>query len=545
MKLVPVFKGFSFKIFGAVTLCAFAILLAGCAKREATQQGLRRGLNAAVVTLDAQRAADFNSYEVLRDLGEGLTTESAGGEVEPGVAEDWQVSADGLRYSFTLRADARWSNGDAVVAQDFLVALRRAVDAKTASPAASLLSDIRHAPEIIEGKRPVEDLGVSTSGPRKLTIELSHPAPYFSAVLANAIAYPVHRATLERYGERFARAGNLVSNGPYRLDQELPGGGLRLSRNPSYWARARVAVPSVEFVPISDAQAELTRYRAGGLDVTSVVPAADFAWVKSTMPAELQVRPQLGVYFFAFNLSHAPFRDGAKLREALALTLDRDQLASRVLKAGQVPAYSFVPPGIAGYEPVRYDWVAQTVEQRRALARALYRQAGYGPEHPLALRLLYSQAETIRNISIAAAAQWHEVLGVEVTLNDLEFRAFMAKRSDRESWDVLIDGWNADYPDPGNFLDLFRHNGPQNDPGIADADYDGLLDQALAEADPARRLNLYRTAEERLLGTYAVTPLYFMVSRRLVKPYVAGATLSPMNHNYSKHLSLIARPPAP
>ena len=413
----------------------------------------------------------------------------------------------------------------------------------TASPWAALMSVIRNANDIIDGKAAPEALAVTSSAPNELTIQLDHPAPYFTALLSQYIAYPLHRATFAKFGEHYAKAGQLVSSGAYRLAAELPGGVIRLERNPYYWAAERVAIPSVEYLPLPDAQAELTRFRAGGLDMTSVVPASDFEWVRKTMPDQLQVRPQLGLYFFAFNLTHPPFNDQPILREALSLALDRELLSERVLKAGQVPAYSFVPPGIAGYEQATYGWATEPPESRHQRAQLLYKRAGFGPGHPLKIRLLYSQAETIRNVSIAAAAQWHEVLGAQVELEDMEFRAFIAKRGERASWDVLVDGWVADYPDPGNFLELFRSNGPQNDPGMHDADYDRLLDLATAQPDPARRLELYRNAEQRLLASYAVAPVYYIVSRRLVRPGVEGATLSPMNHNYTKHLSL--KPTAP
>ena len=197
-----------------------------------------------------------------------------------------------------------------------------------------------------------------------------------------------------------------------------------------------------------------------------------------------------------------------------------------------------MPPGIGGYDPTTYGWADEPVEARRARAQLYYTRAGFGPSRPLKIRLLYTQSETIRIVSVAAAAQWHDVLGAEVVLDDLEFRAFLARRAERGSWDVLIDGWSADYPDPGNFLEIFRTQAPQNEPGLRDPAYDGLLDEATAEPDPSRRLAKYAAAEQRLLGSYAVAPLYYMVSRRLVRPNVEGATLSPMNHNYTKHWNL-------
>ncbi len=522
---------------GLLFACVLLVGLSACHSRAPASLVLRRGLSAPVTTLDAQRAADFSSYEVLRDLGEGLTCETANGEVEPGAASDWSVSPDGLHYRFVLRPSARWSNGDPLVAEDFVAGLRRAVDPKTAAPMAGTLAVIGNASQIIAGSLPAEALAVRALDAQTLTIDLTHPAPYLTALLAGPVAFPVHRPTLAQFGSQYARAGHLVSNGAYRLAFESPGSVVRLERNAAYWAAANVAIQQVEFVPAADPQAELTRYRAGGLDMTAAVPAADFLWLREHLGQELQVRPQVGVFYFAFNLTRPPFNDQPILRQAMALSLDRELLAEHVLKAGQVPAYSLVPPGIGGYEAASYGWSGESVESRHQRAQQLYKQAGFSPSHPLKVRLLYTQSETIRNLSIAAAAQWTQVLGAQVELDDLEFRSFVSRRTDRSTWDILFTGWNADYPDPGNFLELFRNGDPQNDPNFHDSRFEALLDQALAEPNPQTRLALYTQAEQALLASYAITPVYFTASRRLVKPNLLGASLSPMNHNYSKYLS--------
>jgi oligopeptide transport system substrate-binding protein len=530
---------------GLALVIACIAALSGCGNPGSASDELRRGLGGEPSTLDPERAADWYSFEILRDLFEGLTTETPTGEVAPGVAEDWTVSADGLRYTFRLRSSARWSNGENVTADDFADGLRRAVDPRTAAPGADLLGLIRNAPEILSGKLSPAALAVQTVDPRVLLIELRQPAPYFLGVLANSVAYPVHRPSLAEHGNEFAKPGRLVSNGAYRLVGVTPGSYTALERNPYYWDAARVSIRTVKYAPINDLQAELLRYRAGTLDVTASVPTSEFEWAKTTLATELQVRPQLSVIFMCFSAASGPFREHPPLAEALSLAIDREALTSTVLRAGQVAAYSFVPPGMSGYTPQNYGWAEDPRDARLSRARDLYRAAGYSSTRPLRVRLLYNQNEAIRNVAIATAAQWKEALGVETELVDMEFRAFLVARHDRTRWDAVIDGWNADYADPGNFLELFKTGGVQNDPGLADPEFDRMLDAAASEASPERRLTLLASAERRLLADQVVVPLYFPVTRRLVKPYVEGAILNPMNHNYSKYLRLLPRPTPP
>lgn len=454
----------------------------------------------------------------------------------PGVAENWTVSPDGRHYEFNLRPTAKWSNSDIVTPEDFVAGLRRAVDPDTASPGAELLLPIRGAAAILRREAAPATLGVAVTGPRTLRIDLEAPAPYFPAILANAVAYPVFRGA----GGVGAPGGrsDVVSNGAYRLVRWEPGARITLARNAAYWDAAHVAIPTVEYLIAADSNAELALYRAGALDLTSTLPAAQFESLLKAMPAEVQVRPELTTIYYVFNLTRPPFRDAKGLREALSLAIDREALTGQVLRAGQTPAYSLVPPGIAGYGGVAYAWRGETRESRLARARALYRAAGYSAFHPLRLRLVHPANDAVDRAALAVGAMWHETLGVEVSDQGLEYRAFLGIRADRSQWDVLAHAWNADYPDPGNFLGILAADGPQNDPAYAEPAFEALLRQAAGEADGARRLELLASAERRLLDDYPLTPLYYSATRRLVKPRVTGAVLSSLNHNYSKDLGL-------
>lgn len=533
----------NFRAFRLPLLLWFCSCIAtACSGRPETNNSLRRGSAANIASFDPQVASDVGSDEVFRDIYEGLTAESPSGEAEPAAATGWTVSSDGLTYVFSLRPNLKWSNGDSLEAADYVAAIRRGVSPDTGSASAGLLDCLAGATEVVSRRAKIESLGVRLLDAHTIEFKLAHPAPYFPVLLANPITFPIHKSSLSRVAQTPTRSESVVSNGPYVIAAYSPGGALHLVKNRYYWDQQSVRIAAVDYFPIDDAKAELNRYRAGEVDVTSVVPPADFDWLKKTLPAELHSGPELGVYFFAFNLSLGPLAKGVQIREALALSLDREATVEHALKAGQRPAYSFVPPGITGYTSSPYDWATDSVQNRRERARALMRSAGFDSAHPLHLRLIYAQGETVRNLVIAAAAQWHEALGIEVEPLALEFRSFLAMRNDRSSWDLMVNGWNADYPDPGNFLEVFRTGGVQNDPALADAAYDRLLDRARDEADAGRRLAIYREAEQYLLASYAVTPVYFVATRRLVKPYVHGVVLNPMNHNYTKHWWMDAVP---
>lgn len=517
------------------------LAIVGCGRHEGSpadtsSQLVRRSVGSEPSSLDPQQVGDTFSFEVLRDLFEGLTAESATGETVPGTADNWSVSEGGKRYRFHLRPDARWSNGTPVEAGDFVRGLRRAVDPATRSPNASLLALVLGAPDVVGGRAPPDTLGVRAIDPRTLEIDLSAPAPYFPAILSNPIAYPRLPAPPGPPGD--PPPSRLASNGAYQLVKWVPGGGVTLERNRYYWDANNVAIPRVEFVAIADSNTELSRYRAGQIDLTSFVPAQQLETLKRERPSELQIRAQLAVVYYAFNLTRPMLRDGSGLREAMSLAIDRERLVESVLKGGQLPAFGFVPPGIGNYEGASYHWRNDTPALRIQHARAVFHAAGFSEQRPLHLKLLCPEDDTLRRVALAVTAMWHEVLGIEAAPVFLEYRAFLAAREQRADWDVISHGWNADYPDPGDFLGIFTSASPQNDARLADQEFDRLMAAAAGEADGEKRLALLAHAERRLLDDYVVAPIYYAVSRRLVSPRLEGAVLSPMNHNYTKYLSL-------
>jgi oligopeptide transport system substrate-binding protein len=499
-------------------------------------QVLRRGLSGEPATLDPAASGDTFSHEVLEDLYEGLTSESPSGEVIPGVASSWSVDASGRQYTFRLRPDARWSNGKPVRAQDFIAAWRRALDPKQASPDADDLRLISGASGIISGKSPVSALGVEADGERILIVHLEEPAPYFLQLLSHSAAYPIYSDTSARsHGPT-----SWVSDGAYVLAAWSPGAKVELIKNPYYWNRTAVLIPRVDYVFATDANAQFDRYRAGELDMTDNVPENVADRLRRERSTELITSPILITAYYGLNLSAPPCAGNQKLRQALSMAIDRRRLVQS-LAFGQSPAYGLVPPGIWNYSPQSWAWKNLRDDQRLAEARRLYVEAGYSTRSPLHLRLLLNSNPSIQHTAIVVASMWREVLGVETELTTEEYRVFLESRHDKSRWEVARLAWAADFNDASNFLDIMRAHSTNNDPGYANAAFDGLLDVAASTSDAGRRRELLENGERLMLADYPVIPLYFFISKRMVKPYVHGVVANPLNHIRSQALALEAR----
>jgi oligopeptide transport system substrate-binding protein len=525
-------------IFWSIGLAAL-ILLVGCHRRSGDEAEravlLRRGLSGDLSSLDPAAAADTFSIQVLQDLYEGLTAESPTGSAIPAVAASWSADPAGTQYTFHLRPDARWSNGKPVRAQDFVVAWRRVLDPKQGSPVADDLRLIAGAGAIIAGQAAPETLGVAAPSDDVLVVNLTQPAAYLPQILAHSAAFPV-------YSDAAARThspSEWISNGPYVLSKWQPGTVLELTRNPSYWDNANVHIPAVEYQVTSDDGSQYARYRAGQIDLTDSVPANVLPALRAEHTSELVIAPFLATAYYGLNLSNKTIGSNLALRKALAMAVDRRQLVE-TLGFGQVGAYGFVPPGTWNYDPQSWAWAGSSDAERIAEAKRLYAQAGFTPASPLHLRLLFNSNPVIRRTAILTAAMWKETLGVETELTDEEYRVFLTSRHDKSRWDVARLGWNADFNDASNFLDTFRAHSANNDPGFENPAFDALVDQAAATGDLPKRRQLLESAERVMLEDYPIVPLYFFVSKAMVKPYVHGFKPSPLNHMPSKALTLVA-----
>jgi oligopeptide transport system substrate-binding protein len=496
---------------------------------------LRRGLPGEPRTLDPQLAEDTFSFPVLRDLYEGLTAEDRNGQIVPGAAESWTVDSTGTVYTFHLRPNAKWSDGDRTVANEFVQGLRRAVDPKTASGSSALLTVIKGASEIIAGRRRVTELGVTATSESAIRIELEHPAPFVLQILSEPIAAPTHIRADADSAIPGSPDKTKVSNGAYMLVSRILGSYIELVRNPNYWDAPHVQIEHVRYINAESEATEIREYVAGQVDMTSSIPAPDLERVTEKYGAEIQTAPILGTLYLALNVSKPPLRENRDLRQALSMAVDRDLISDHVT-IGVTPAYSFVAKGISGYNAPAYQWSAWTREHQLAYARTLFTKSGYSEKKPLHLTLYFNSGESIQRIMIAIAASWKKNLGISTDLVSDEFRVFLEGRKDHSRWNVARLGWYADYDDPSSFLEVFSKDNVQNDPGYVSSEFNDLIDASRIEPNPDKRIQLLQKSEEVLLDDYPIIPVYFYMARRLVKPYLGGAAITPLNHTYSKHL---------
>ncbi len=526
-----------FFLFLSVTCTLVACTGEGGGEPSAASTGieLHRGNGADPGTMDPHLAEDDSATEVLRDLYEGLIGESVNSELEPAGAVSWQISDDGLEYVFQLQPEARWSNSDPVVAEDYVAGLRRTVDPSTASVYAQLLSPIVNATAITAGELPPETLGVEALDPHTLKITLASLTPYFLGLLTLSQTYPIHRPSLAEHGDQFTRPGNHVTNGPYKLEDFIAQAHIKLVKNEHYWNSDDVAIDTVYYYNTEDRSAEFKRYRAGELDYTYEIPNTQYKWIQENLPGELHTAPYLSTYYYAFNLHKPPFKDNVGLRMALSMAVDRETLVEKVTRIGEVTAYGFVPPGIVDYTSQSYEWADWPRDKVIGEAQRLYHEAGYSDENPLRVEILYNTSENHKRLAVAIAQMWKQTLGVEATLVNEEWKVFLQTRQKPDAWEIARFGWIGDYNDANTYAEIMHSTHGQNYIGFVDEEFDALVEAAAVETDLAKRREMLQQAERMILDGYPIIPFYFYVSKHLVKPHVKGFESNVMDRNQSRH----------
>jgi ABC-type oligopeptide transport system substrate-binding subunit len=517
----------------------FAALMLACfiAAPPAVAETVLRVANIAEPeTLDPHKTLLQAETNILRNLFEGLVVLDPKGNVAPGVAESWSISEDGLSYRFKLRANAKWSNGDPVTADDFVFSFRRSEDPRTVARLAEVLYPIKNAEEVNTGKLDMTALGVAAPDERTVEITLKAPTPYFLQVLVMEQAMPVHQKTV-RLGEDWVKPGKMVSNGAYMLEDWKPSTHIKLVKNPNYWNAAKVAIDAVEFDPTENLATVLKRYRAGEFDVIiNGLPNDQLGWLRQNMPKELHLVPFALTSYYVFNTTRPPFND-QRVRQALAMAVNREVLVEKVTRGGELPAYGHVPDGIANYISQKVSWAKMSQADRDAAAIKLMSEAGYGPRKPLNVRLTYATSENRKQIAIAIAAMWKK-LGVNVELVNLEQKVQFANMRQGD-FEVGHTGWIADYIDAQEFLFHWQTSTKeQNFARFSNPDYDRLMDAASVTRDESKRAQLLGQAEQVLLREMPVLPIYFGVAKNLVSTRVKGWEDNLLNITYVKNLSL-------
>jgi oligopeptide transport system substrate-binding protein len=469
-------------------------------------------------SLDPHRAIAAPSLVVNADLFEGLTTFDARGRPMPGAAESWTVSADGREYRFRLRDGLVYSDGVAIRAQDFVWSLRRLADPATASaglaPWVDLLDNGR---AVLTGKITPDALGVSAPDARTVVIRLSRAAPYFPAITALPAFAPLPRHAIERHGAAWTRPENFVSNGPFVLQEWIPGQVLRTRANPRFHDAANIKLRGVEYHPINDLNAGLRRFQTGQLDALTNFPPERLDWLRQNMPRELRLAPSLGVTVYVINHRLPKFKD-PRVRRALSMSVDRRLLTERLVRAGDQPTIRFVPAALYESEDRSGGLTPSATTLRQA--RGLLREAGYHSERPLTVEILYHASEEHQKVAIAVAAMWQQI-GVVTRLRKAE-RQVVEVATRNGDFEIARAAWFAPYEDPEGYLSFLKAESPSNGGAWRNDAYEQYLIRAAQADTPVARLTLLRQAEDLALSDTAVIPLYYLVSRRLVAPRVRG-----------------------
>jgi len=477
-----------------------------------------------VASLDPQKTEGVPESNVIRNLLEGLVETDNNGQIVPGVAASWRQE-QGRVWTFTLRDDARWSNGEPVTAQDFVYSWQRLADPKTASPYASYLqaAHVGNIDAILAGKAPPTELAVKALDAHHLQVTLSEAVPYFIDMLAHTAMKPVNRAAVEKWGEQWTQPQHYVGNGAYTLADWVVNEKIVLKRNPQYWDNAHTVIEEGVLLPLTSENSDINRYRSGGSDMTnSVVPPDLFKKLQQDLGEQVKVSPLLCTFYYEINNKKPPF-DDARVRTALKLTLDRDIIASKIMGQGQIPAYGLTPPFTHGITPEAPAWSKQTQAERNASAKQLLSEAGFNAQHPLRFTLLYNTSEQNKRQAIAAASMWQKNLGAEVTLQNQEWKTLLETRHQAQ-YDVVRATWCSDYNEPSTFLNMLLSGASINTAFYRSDAFDRIMAQTLTAADNAQRAALYHQAEAQLDKDSAIVPVYYRVSVRLVKPWVGGFT---------------------
>ncbi|MEZ8883581.1 ABC transporter substrate-binding protein [Vibrio sp. 10N.222.54.F6] len=487
----------------------------------AKAQELVRGNGTEVATIDPHKSQGVPESHVIRDLLEGLVNQDGDGNTIPGVAESWETT-DNKTFTFHLRKDAKWSNGDPVTAQDFVYSWQRAVDPATASPYAWYMeyTKMANAKDIVAGKKDKSELGVKAVDANTLVVELETAVPYFVMMMGHTTMKPVHQATVEKYGDQWTKPEHFVGNGAFSVDKWVVNERLVLKRNEQYWDNDKTVLNKVTFLPIENQVAEMNRFLSGEIDFTNELPTEHFKRLQKEYAEDVSVAGNLCTYYYIFNTKKAPF-DDVRVRQAISYAIDRDIVTGAILAQGQKPAYFLTPEITAGFDPELPAYGKMSQKERNAEAERLLEEAGYGKDNPLKFNLLYNTSENHKKIAVALGSMWKKTLGLSVTLENQEWKTYLSSK-DSGDFEVARAGWCGDYNEASSFLTLMKSNNTTGGVHYDSAAYDQIIDKALNSTSEEERKALYLEAEALMANDMPIAPIYQYVKSRLLNPHVGG-----------------------
>ena len=502
----------------------------------ATKQELVRSNGAEPETLDPALAESVGANQITRDLFEGLTATTTSGQTVPGVAASWK-QINPTTWVFTLRKEAKFSNGESISAEDFVYGWRRYLDPKTASPYATTLAPfILNGMDVAEGKKPLNELGVKALAKDQLEVKTPFPVAFLLDLLSNTQFAPIHKAAIDKFGKDWTKPGNMVGNGPFAMKEWRVNSAVVLEKNTHYWDAKSVVLNKVSYLAIEDSNADVKMFQSGETDYVYALPPGSFEQFKKSNPADIKNGPMLGLRFYALN-NKDPLLKDVRVRKALSMVIDRDTLASKVTADGQIPAYGVIVKGVNGADVTAYDWAAWPMEKRVEEAKKLLAAAGVKPGSKI--NFTYNTDQYHKKMAIFAASEWKTKLGLDTEMENMEFKVLLKKRHDGE-FQIARHGWVADYNDATTFLTLVQCDSDANDNKNCNRKAEDLISQGNQALDPAKRKALLTSAAKLVMEDYPMIPLLQYTLPRLVKSYVGGYLESnPMDRFRSKDLYII------
>ena len=482
------------------------------------EQTLTRNNGSEPETLDPSLIESVGAANLTRDLFEGLTAIDAQGKIVPGVAEKWR-QVDPLTWTFQLRPQAKWQNGDPVTAQDFVYSFRRLVDPKTGSKYARTFGDFfLNGKEVSTGQKPPQELGVRAIDKTTLEIKTAHPVKFLPELVSNPNLSPLHAMSIEKLGREWTKPGNLMGNGAYALKSWQVNSKIVLEKSAGYWDADQVKITRVTYLPVEDGHVDVKLFESGQNDWVNMIPPGSYDAYLKKYPKETRNTPLLALRFYSIQ-TQSPFFKDVRVRQALSMVLDRDILAQKVTADGQLPAYGLIVKGVEGADRVDYEWANWPMAKKVETAKALMAQAGVKPGAKFTFS--YNTSEYHKKMAIFAASEWKTKLGLAVELEAMEFKVLIKKRHDGQ-FEMARDGWNADYNDATTFVALVKCDSDQNHSRHCNKDAEQLIQKGLKESDQTKRKTALNEAIRLIMNDYPIIPLLQYSLPRLVKSYVGG-----------------------
>ena len=490
--------------------------------------------------LDPHVVTGVPENHLIRALFEGLAVKNPYTlEPEPGVAERWEFSADQRVVTFHLREDALWSNGDQMTAHDYVWSWQRALNPAMGNLYAYMLYPMLNAEAFATGKiEDFDEVGVKALDDHTLQVTLTEPTPFFLQLMDHYSTFALHRPTIEKFGNatdrftRWTRVENIVSNGAFRLTEWKLNRRISMAKSDTYWDSDNVKLNGVVFYPTENIVSEERMFRVGQLHYTQTIPLDKIPVYQAMENSPYVQAPYLGTYFFLINTTRPPV-DDVRVRKALSMSIDRQKLNDTVLQKSNVPAYSITPPGTLGYQPPKlFDYDP-------GQARQLLADAGFpdGQGWP-GLELIYNTSESHRKIAVALQQMWKDVLNIQVTISNQEWKVYLDSVTQME-FDVARRGWIGDYVDPNNFLDLFLTGGGNNNTGFSDPRYDEMITRLAPQAKTREeRFAIFKEAETMLMEQMPILPIYTYTSKHLIHHSVKGMPANLMDSLNLKYVWL-------